>query len=174
MRSMQRKLIILGVAFVGASHAQIPGQVATPLATMSTPEVVLVDIALAYSTDGPDGAIEVEPWDESGASVGDSLGARIDYFTVVPTTIRLGIGGYLDLEHLRIHTHGLNGEPVARAPLKLSLEVPAGLLDLEHASNGQRLLATSPGFGRLWIESLLPRGTGTGERYRLPIVLVVR
>lgn len=161
------------LAFAGA-HAQLPTRPTTPLPATTVAEIVVTDIALAYSLEEGASGLDIESWTESGAAIGDTLGARVDYFTVVPETIALGVGGRLDLASLQITTHGLNGNPVPRAPFKLTLEVPAGMLDIDLAVAEHELSAIRPGIGRLWIESLLPRGTGTGERYRLPVVIRVR
>jgi hypothetical protein len=101
-------------------------------------------------------------------------GERVDYFTVVPATIELRAGESFDLHLLAIETHGLDGGPVGGAPLKLELEAPDGLLDLALATTNAQLAARAPGIARLWVESYLPRGTGTGEHYRLPVVVLVR
>ena len=106
--------------------------------------------------------------------MGEMLGARIDYFLVEPATIVLENGGRFELEDLQITAFGLDGDVLARAPLKLSLEAPDGMLSLDLAVGDQSLFALGPGIARLWIDALLPRGTGTGEHYRLPVVILVR
>ena len=167
---LHRLPAIVLIAFAGDAAAQLP---AAPAANA----VVVTDIAIAYAPDNPNvaaGSFDIEPWTQDGVAIGDTLGARIDYFTVVPERIQLRVGGRLNLVQLRVATHGLNGEPVPRAPFKISIEAPAGLLDVDSATREQVLLAVRPGVGRLWIESLLPRGTATGERYRVPIPILIR
>jgi len=171
---IHRLATIVLITLVGDAAAQLP---AAPAAALSQPDanaVVVTDIAIAYASDDSAGGLDIEPWTENGVAVGDTLGARVDYFTVVPERVQLGVGGRLNVAQIRLVTHGLNGEPVPRAPFKISIEAPAGLLDIESATREQVLLAMRPGIGRLWIESLLPRGTGTGERYRMPVPILIR
>ena len=174
---MRGLALISGLSIAAIAFAQplpIPQLEPEPEPVEEIPAAPLTDIALAYTPDEGATALTVEAWDAGGATLGDTLGARVDYFLVEPASIRLTVGGRFDLATLDIVVHGLNGNDVPRAPLKLSLEAFDGLVDLELARNEQILLAAAPGIGRLWIESLLPRGTGTGERYRLPVVIVVR
>ncbi len=174
---MHRLPTIVLIALAGDAAAQLPAAPAAALSQSNANAVVMTDIAIAHTPDDSDdaaGGLDIEPWTEDGVAVGDTLGARVDYFTVVPERIQLGVGGRLDIAQIRVVTHGLNGEPVPRAPLKISVEAPAGLLDIDSATREQVLLALRPGIGRLWIESLLPRGTGTGERYRMPVPILIR
>lgn len=170
-----RGLLTIALIVVAASTAaQLPGRSAARLPVSSAAAIVMTDVAIAYAPEDPRDGLEIEPWPEGGVAVGDTLGARVDYFTVVPDTIQLGVGGRLQLAAIQIATHGLDGDAVPRAPLTMSLEAPEGMLDIDLAVTEQALIALRPGIGRLWIESQLPRGTGTGEHYRLPVPIVVR
>jgi len=173
---MHRSTLIGSLLLASALSAQpIPLPPPTPLTEPEPPRTAVVtDVALVYSPAEGETGIVVEPWDASGPTVGGGLGARVDYFTVEPAAITLAVGQNFSLGDFSITAHGLNGNTVERAPLKVSLEAFEGLIDIDLALADQRLLATQRGIGRLWIESLLPRGTGTGEHYRLPIVIVVR
>jgi hypothetical protein len=171
---MRRFILVAGLLVAASAAAQplaLPDP-APPPAPLPAP--IVTDIALVYTAEEGRTQIAVEPWDEAGPTLGDTLGARVDYFSVSPATIALNLGDSFPLSSLQLIAHGLNGGPVAGAPHKLSIEAPAGLIDIELALQDRRLLATQPGIGRLWIESLLPRGTGSGERYRLPVVIIVR
>jgi hypothetical protein len=167
-------LTIVCIGIAAGAVAQLPVRPTTLLPATTGAEVVVTDIGVAYPASNPRDGLEIQPWVEGGVAVGETLGERLDYFTVVPTTIQRGVGGRLNFTSIQVTTHGLNGDPVPRAPLKLSIEAPAGMLDIESAVADHTLVALRPGIGRLWIESLLPRGTGTGERYRLPVPIVVR
>jgi hypothetical protein len=170
-----RKLLSIVLIGMGAGAvAQLPVRPTTLVPATTRAEVVVTDIGVAYTASDPRDDLDIQPWVEGGVAVGDTLGERVDYFTVVPSTIQRSVGGRLNLASIRITTHGLDGDPVTRAPLKLSIEAPAGMLDIESAISDHALIALRPGIGRLWIESLLPRGTGTGERYRLPVPIVIR
>jgi hypothetical protein len=138
------------------------------------PAAVATDIALAYTSDDGSGALRIESWDAAGATVGGSIGMRVDYFTIEPAVLELAVGASFPLSDLRLVAHGLNGGEIGGAPLKLTLEAPESLVDVALARESQRLLATGAGIGRLWIEALLPRGTGTGEHFVLPVVIIVR
>ncbi len=171
---MRKLLSIVLIGMAAGAVAQLPVRPTTLLPATTRTEVVVTDIGVAYAASDPRDGLDIQPWVEGGVAVGDTLGERLDYFTVVPTTIERGVGGRLSFASIQITTHGLDGDPVPRAPLKLSIEAPAGMLDIESAVSDHTLVALSPGIGRLWIESLLPRGTGTGERYRLPVPIVIR
>lgn len=171
---MRKLLSIVLIGMAAGAVAQLPVRPTALVPATTLTEVVVTDIGVAYPGNDPRDGLELQPWVEGGVAVGETLGERLDYFTVVPATIQRGVGGRLNLASIQITTHGLNGEPVTRAPLKLSIEAPAGMLDIESAVADHTLVALRPGIGRLWIESLLPRGTGTGERYRLPVPIVVR
>lgn len=171
---MRKLLSIALIGMAAGAVAQLPVRPTTLLPATARTEVVITDIGVAYPASNPRDGVDIQPWVEGGVAVGETLGERLDYFTVVPTTIQLGVGGRLNLATIQITTHGLDGDPVPRAPLKLSIEAPAGMLDIESAVSDHTLVALRPGIGRLWIESLLPRGTGTGERYRLPVPIVIR
>ena len=138
------------------------------------PPISTTDIALAYTGEEADARLQLEEWDPAGPAMGEMLGARIDYFVVAPATIVLENGERFALEDLRITAFGLHGDVLAGAPLKLSLEAPQGMLSPDLALESHSLFALGRGIARLWIEALLPRGTGTGEHYRLPVVIVVR
>lgn len=138
------------------------------------PPVTITDIALVYTDAEEDQPLRVEAWDPAGPAMGELLGTRIDYFLVEPATISLANGGRFALANLRITAYGLDGDVLGGAPLKLSLEAPDGMLSLDLALNSQSLFALGPGIARLWVDALLPRGTGTGEHYRLPVVVLVR
>jgi len=137
-------------------------------------QLPVTDIAQAYTAAAGRAQLAVEPWDPAGPTLGEKLGTRVDYFTVTPAPIVLTSGQSLALTDLVITAYGLNGNVVEAAPLKLSLEAPPDAVSLERAVETQRLLAIRPGIGRLWIESQLLRGTGTGERFRLPVVIIVK
>jgi hypothetical protein len=151
--------------------------IAAGLATFSADaQVGGTPFGYTYSLEANAPEPELHVWENDGPSLGMGFsGARVDYFTVEPVAIRLRAGERYSLRGLRILARDLDGEIFAGAPLKLSLEAPAGLVDLPAlASDAATLVALRPGIGRLWIESLLPRGTGTGELYRLPVVIIVR
>jgi hypothetical protein len=160
---MRRLTLIAGWALAGLA-----------LGGSAAAQIELVPIALAYSPREGQAEIEIEPWSEGGPSLGGTSAGRVDYFTVEPATIELEVGASFELADLEITAHGLSGNPVWHAPLQVELEAPPELLSLADALESQRLLAIQPGIGRLWLESVLPRGTGTGERYRLPVVIIVR
>jgi len=145
-----------------------------PAQTTAPPPVTTTDIALVYTDAEEDQPLQVETWDPAGPTMGQLLGTRIDYFLVEPATIVLANGGRFELENLRITAYGLDGDVLGGAPLKLSLEAPDGMLSLDLALDSQSLFALGPGIARLWVDALLPRGTGTGEHYRLPVVVLVR
>jgi hypothetical protein len=174
-RQLKRRFLSLAIIGIAASAgAQLPVRPTALLPATARTEVVFTDIGLAYPASDPRDGLDIQPWVEGGVAVGETIGERLDYFTVVPSTIRLAVGRRLEFANMQITTHGLHGDPVLRAPLKLSIEAPAGLLDIESAVGDHTLIGLSPGIGRLWIESQLPRGTGTGERYRLPVPIVIR
>ena len=147
---------------------------AAPLAAQSVepPAVTVTEIALVYTGEEEGMRPQVEPWDPAGPTMGNMLSARIDYFLVAPAPIVLENGARFDLSDLEITAYGLNGNVFGGAPLKLSLEAPEGVLSLELALDNQSLFALGPGIARLWVDALLPRGTG--EHYRLPVVILVR
>lgn len=153
--------------------AQLPQPFQRP-APLEPPAISVTEIALAHTGDEANARLQVEAWDPAGPTMGDLLGARIDYFLVEPATIVLRNGERFELENLRITAFGLNGEVLAGAPLKLSLEAPEGMLSPDLALESHSLFALGRGIARLWIDALLPRGTGTGEHYRLPVVILVR
>lgn len=136
--------------------------------------ITVTDIALVYTHAEEGQPLRIEAWDPAGPTMGELLGTRIDYFLVEPATISLANGGRFELENLRITAYGLDGDVLGGAPLKLSLETPDGMLSLDLALDNQSLFALGPGIARLWVDALLPRGTGTGEHYRLPVVILVR
>jgi hypothetical protein len=172
---MRRFILVTGLMVAGLAATQpLPLPTPTRAPIPPPPAAVLTDIAVAYAADEGMQRLRVEAWEEAGPAMGNLVGARVDYFTVEPATIELLSGTSFELNELAIFTHGLHGGLVGGAPLKLTLEAPEGLVDIALALQDQRLLATQRGIGRLWIESLLPRGTGTGERYRLPVVIIVR
>ena len=163
-------LTALGLA--GPLYAQPqPFQSAEPVGLSP---ITITDIALAYTAAEERAPLRVEAWDPAGPAMGEMLGTRIDYFLVEPAPIVLANGGRFELENLRITAYGLDGDVLSGAPLKLSLEAPDGMLSLELALDSQSLFALGPGIARLWVDALLPRGTGTGEHYRLPVVILVR
>jgi hypothetical protein len=158
---------------VSAQPLQLPQT--PPGATVpEPPAAVSTDIALAYTTDDGSGELRLESWDAAGPTLGGAIGSRVDYFTIEPAVLELAVGASFPLGDLRLIAHGLNGGEIGDAPLKLTLEAPESLVDVAVARDSQRLLATRAGIGRLWIESLLPRGTGTGEHFVLPVVIIVR
>jgi hypothetical protein len=174
-----RVLLLLLALTAGAAIAQDPVTELEPAAPLAQVPVVRIqfpvtDIAQAYTGPATSNRVTVEPWDESGPTLGDNLGTRVDYFTVTPAPIMLTSGQSFELSELVVTAYGLNGSVVESAPLKLSLEAPPDVVSLERAVETQRLLAIRRGIGRLWIESQLLRGTGTGERYRLPVVILVK
>ncbi len=148
-----------------------PYQQPTPYAP---PTISITDVALAYTGDDDDRRPQVEAWDPAGPTMGEMLGSRIDYFLVEPAPIVLENGERFELEDLQITAFGLDGDVLAGAPLKLSLEAPEGMLSTDIAVESHSLFALGPGIARLWVDALLPRGTGTGEHYRLPVVIIVR
>ena len=172
---MRRFVLVAGLMVAGLAAAQpLPLPLPTQAPIPPPPVAVVTDIAVAYAPSDGTQRLQVDAWEEDGPATGSLMGARVDYFTVEPATIELFSGASFELDELTILAHGLNGELVGGAPLKLTLEAPEGLIDIALAVQDQRLLAMQRGIGRLWIESLLLRGTGTGERYRLPVVIIVR
>lgn len=161
----------LGAQLLQPAQPQ-PAQRTGPIGGL--PPITITDIALIYTGGEEDARIQVEAWDPAGPTMGEMLGARIDYFLVEPAPIVLANGGRFELGNLRVSAFGLDGDRLAGAPLKLSLEAPEGMLSLELALDSQTLFALGPGIARLWVDALLPRGTGTGEHYRLPVVVIVR
>ncbi len=179
MDFMRTVLVLTALAFAAPLCAQLP-QPAQPQPLQQTapygpPPISTTEIALAYTGDEEGMQPEIEAWDPAGPTMGEMLGARIDYFLVEPAPmIVLGNGERFELEDLQITAFGLDGDVLGGAPLKLSLEAPEGMLSLDLARESQSLFALGPGIARLWIDALLPRGTGTGEHYRLPVVILVR
>lgn len=168
MDFMRVMIVIAAAALTATAAAQL---VPVPF---ELPTATLTPVAIVYTPEEVSGRLQVEDWDEDGPSLLGMTDERVDYFTVVPATIELRAGESFDLRALAIETHGLDGGPVGGAPLKLELEAPDGLLDLALATTNAQLAARAPGIARLWVESYLPRGTGTGEHYRLPVVVLVR
>ncbi|HSG63872.1 MAG TPA: hypothetical protein VLD39_02685 [Gammaproteobacteria bacterium] len=178
MHGVRTMLGLAAAALAAAAVAQVapppaPQPPTPPPATVALPSATLTPIAIVYTPEEGGGRLQVEDWDEADPSLVGMAGARVDYFLVVPATIELRAGESFDLRTLVIQTHGLNGGAVGGAPLKLELEAPDGMLDLALARTNAQLAARAPGIARLWVESYLPRGTGTGEHYRLPVVVIV-
>ena len=178
MDVMRTALVLTAMTFAGPLCAQLlqpaQPQPLQPPAPYGPPPISTTEVALAYTGDADGTELEIEAWDPAGPTMGEMLGARIDYFLVEPATIVLENGGRFELEDLQITAFGLDGDVLAGAPLKLSLEAPDGMLSPDLAVGNQSLFALGPGIARLWIDALLPRGTGTGEHYRLPVVVLVR
>ena len=179
---MRTVFVLAAMAFAAPLCAQLlqpaqpqpqpqPSQRSAPY---GPPPISTTDVALAYTGDEQDVQLQLEAWDPAGPTVGEMLGARIDYFLVTPATIELENGGRFELEDLQITAFGLDGDVLSGAPLKLSLEAPQGMLSPDLVLESQSLFALGPGIARLWVDALLPRGTGTGEHYRLPVVILVR
>jgi hypothetical protein len=179
MDFLRTVFVLTAMAFAAPLYAQLP-QPAQPQPLQQPtpygpPPITITDIALAYTGEEEGTQLRIEAWDPAGPTMGEMLGPRrIDYFLVEPAPIVLENGERFELEDLRITAFGLNGDVLAGAPLKLSLEAPEGMLSLDLALDSQSLFALGPGIARLWIDALLPRGTGTGEHYRLPVVILVR
>jgi len=178
MNFMRTIFVLTAMAIAAPLCAQLP-QPAPPqpiqrAVTGGPPPISITDIALAYTGDDAGRPLQIEDWDPAGPAMGGMLGTRLDYFLVEPATIVLENGGRFELEDLRITAYGLNGDVLGGAPLKLSLEAPEGMLSPDLALESQSLFALGPGIARLWVDALLPRGTGTGEHYRLPVVVLVR
>ncbi len=174
-----RTVLALAALASSATLFAQPPQPVTPrplqrLAPYRPPPISTTEIALAYTGEAQGARLQIEDWDPAGPAMGEMLGARIDYFLVEPATIVLENGGRFELENLQVTAFGLDGDILGGAPLKLSLEAPEGMLSLDLAVESQSLFALGPGIARLWIDALLPRGTGTGELYRLPVVILVR
>lgn len=178
MDFMRTVFVLTAMAFAAPLCAQLPRpalpQPFQPAAPGGPPPISITDIALAYTGDDANRQLQIEDWDPAGPTMGGILGARIDYFLVEPATIVLENGDRFELGDLRLTAYGLNGDVLGGAPLKLSLEAPEGMLSLDLALGSHSLFALGPGIARLWIDALLPRGTGTGEHYRLPVVVLVR
>lgn len=178
MDLMRTTLAMTAIALAAPLFAQVlqpaqpqPFRQPTPYAP---PSISITDVALAYTGDEDDTPLQIEDWDPAGPTMGGMLGSRIDYFLVEPAPIVLQSGERFELEDLQITAFGLDGDVLAGAPLKLSLEAPEGMLSPDIAVESHSLFALGPGIARLWIDALLPRGTGTGEHYRLPVVIIVR
>ncbi|NNC64479.1 MAG: hypothetical protein HKN84_06815 [Gammaproteobacteria bacterium] len=177
MDFLRKVFILTAMAFAAPLCAQLP-QPAQPQALQQPtpygpPPISITDIALAYTGEEEGMQVQIEAWDPAGPTMGGMLGARIDYFLVEPAPIVLENGERFELDDLRITAFGLDGDVLAGAPLKLSLEAPEGMLSLDLAVESRSLFALGPGIARLWVDALLPRGTGTGEHYRLPVVILV-
>lgn len=171
---MRLEPFILTLAVAGAAAAQPLALPPTPAAETAPAPIPVTPVALIYTASDAAAGPRIEPWTEERPATGGLVGARVDYFTVEPAPIRLAVGETFDFRALDVAAHGLDGEPVAGAPLRVELEAPGDVVDVTLAAEAQRLRALRPGVGRLWIESVLPRGTGTGERFRLPVVILVR
>lgn len=173
------RLIVIAASLLAATAVAQVTPVPVPIPperppVEQPPPAMVTPLALAHTPEEGTTRLEVEAWQEEGPALGGTVGWRVDYFTVMPAPIRLNVGDTFDLTQLRIEAYGLNGNVVGAAPLKLELEAPDGLIDLALATENHELVALRPGIGRLWIESYLPRGTGSGERYRLPVVILAR
>lgn len=178
MEFIRAVLVLIAMALAAPVFGQLPQPAQSQPLQQPTaygpPPISITEIALAYTGDDQGSQLRVEAWDPAGPTMGGMLGSRIDYFLVEPAPIVLGNGERFELEDLQIRAFGLDGDVLAGAPLKLSLEAPEGMLSPDLALESQSLFALGPGIARLWIEALLPRGTGTGEHYRLPVVILVR
>lgn len=179
MDFMRVIIVIAGSVLAAGAAAQLAPSLQPPApppapVPIELPTATLTPIAIVYTPEMPGGRIQLEDWDEDGPNLVGMAGERVDYFTVAPATIELRAGESFDLRQLAIEPHGLNGGRVGGVPLELALEAPDGMLDLALATTNAQLAARAPGIARLWVESYLPRGTGTGEHYRLPVVVLVR
>ncbi len=178
MAYLRTVLVLTAMALAAPLCAQLPQPAqAQPIqrpTAYGPPPISITEIALAYTSDEDSMQLQIEAWDPAGPTMGEMLGERIDYFLVEPAPIVLENGERFELEDLQISAFGLNGNVLVGAPLKLSLEAPEGMLSLDLAVESQSLFALGPGIARLWVDALLPRGTGTGEHYRLPVVILVR
>ena len=106
-------------------------------------------------------------------AIGETLGMRVNRLEINPPVLRLTVGEFFDMDQLVVRAYGITGELIERAPLRIELEGPEGLVDIgELEQNGKNLRAIAPGIGRIWLKSMLP--SFSAEPFSLPIVLIVR
>lgn len=125
----------------------------------------------AFSSRTENGAIELTFGGQT--SLGGTLGVRISRLETMPAVIELAVGESLALDDLTVRAFDADGEPVARAPLRLEIEGPEGFVDMAAFEQDTRTLsAVARGIGRIWVTSLLP--ARQDEPFSIPVVLAVR
>ena len=125
----------------------------------------------AFSSRTENGAIELTFGGQT--SLGGTLGVRVSRLETVPAVVELTVGESLALDDLTVRTYDADGEPVARAPLRLEIEGPEGFVDMAAFEQDKRTLsAVARGIGRIWVTSLLP--ARQDEPFSIPVVLAVR
>ena len=125
----------------------------------------------AFSSRTENGAIELTFGGQT--SLGGTLGVRISRLETMPAVVDLAVGESLALDDLTVRAFDADGEPVARAPLRLEIEGPEGFVDMAAFEQDTRTLsAVARGVGRIWVTSLLP--ARQDEPFSIPVVLAVR
>lgn len=125
----------------------------------------------AFSSRRENSAIELTFGGQT--SLGGTLGVRVSRLETMPGVVELAVGESLVLDDLTVRAFDADGEPVARAPLRLEIEGPEGFVDMAAFEQDRRTLpAVARGIGRIWITSLLP--TRQDEPFSIPVVLVIR
>ena len=106
-------------------------------------------------------------------SLGGTLGVRVSRLETAPAIVELAVGDSFALGDLAVRTYDADGEPVARAPLRLEIEGPEGFVDMAaFGRDNSTLTALSRGIGRIWVTSLLP--ASQDEPFSIPVVIEVR
>lgn len=106
-------------------------------------------------------------------SLGGTLGVRVSRLETMPAVVELAVGESFPLDDLTVRAFDTDGEPVARAPLRLEIEGPEGFVNMEAFEQDNRTLsALARGIGRIWVTSLLP--AQQNEPFSIPVVLAVR
>jgi len=106
-------------------------------------------------------------------TIGETLGMRVNRLEVESPVLRLTVGEPFNLDQLVVSAYSITGELIERAPLKIEIEGPEGLVNIEALKqDGKNLHPITPGIGRLWLESMLP--SSKSEPFSLPVVLIVR
>lgn len=133
--------------------------------------VVRTPLGDAFSVRENQTAIELTLGEQP--ALGETLGVRVNRLTVEPAIVELTIGESFRLDQLVVRAYGTTGELVEHAPLRLELEAPEGLIDLDgFEADGRTLDTLTHGIGRLWVISILP--ALLTEPFAMPVVLIVQ
>lgn len=124
----------------------------------------------AFSSGTENSAIELTFGGQT--SLGGTLGVRVGRLETMPAVVELAVGESFPLDDLTVRAFDADGEPVARAPLRLEIEGPEGFVNMEAFEQDNRTLsALARGIGRIWVTSLLP--ALQNEPFSIPVVLAV-
>ena len=165
-----RKILWLWLLASAPLAAQITPFDLNPANTMLIP-IVRQSLGGAFSTNNNQAGIEFT-YGQLPA-IGETLGMRVNRLEIEPPVLRLTVGESFNLDQLVVRAYGITGELIERVPLRIEIEGPEGLVNIEALErDGKNLSAIAPGIGRLWLESMLP--SSRSEPFSLPIVLIVR